>query len=588
MKAKLKTLGRALKYVWTKTPIEMFIVTAVSLIEGLLPVSALVVLKKFVDVFTANETYAETGLSSASLAVVWILIMIVQYTIPSITTYLLEVTRERCSKELSMSIVGKCISIQGIAHFEDKQFLDINDWLSFTDRSVGPFLYQINDGVKYCTGFISIFALFASFEYWISIVLTVSIVPSMIIAQKRSLEKSHQEEALEALSRKARYYRNTLLSPAAVTEFKLFSFNKLFKHKLLELFSDMEISNVRFQRKIRNGDILGTSIRIIAIGSIFIFMLGKTRDGTVTIGSFAMYLQSLFQFSNNLLMIALVWAYFEGSYNYFSKFFNFLAMEDTIDISRSRRMLVECVEAIRFENVSFTYPSGKQALRNISFSLKAGERVALVGENGAGKSTIIKLLLRLYDPSEGSIYLNDNAILEYDIASYRCKFSGIFQDFMKYDLTVRENIFSDGSGNDDIMNEFPGVFPESELEKLPDGMSSLLGTTLGGVELSGGQWQRLAILRGLAKPHEVLLVDEPTASIDPIEESRIFELVFSRNEGITLCVTHRLGSVKEASRIIVLKDGEVVGDGSHNELIVTNDYYNRLYMSQASMYESKP
>jgi hypothetical protein len=112
MKAKLKTLGRALKYVWTKTPIEMFIVTAVSLIEGLLPVSALVVLKKFVDVFTANETYAETGLSSASLAVVWILIMIVQYTIPSITTYLLEVTRERCSKELSMSIVGKCISIQ--------------------------------------------------------------------------------------------------------------------------------------------------------------------------------------------------------------------------------------------------------------------------------------------------------------------------------------------------------------------------------------------------------------------------------------------------------------------------------------------
>ncbi len=159
---------------------------------------------------------------------------------------------------------------------------------------------------------------------------------------------------------------------------------------------------------------------------------------------------------------------------------------------------------------------------------------------------------------------------------------------MKYDLTVRENIFSDGSGNDDIMNEFPGVFPESELEKLPDGMSSLLGTTLGGVELSGGQWQRLAILRGLAKPHEVLLVDEPTASIDPIEESRIFELVFSRNEGITLCVTHRLGSVKEASRIIVLKDGEVVGDGSHNELIVTNDYYNRLYMSQASMYESKP
>jgi ATP-binding cassette subfamily B protein len=107
------------------------------------------------------------------------------------------------------------------------------------------------------------------------------------------------------------------------------------------------------------------------------------------------------------------------------------------------------------------------------------------------------------------------------------------------------------------------------------------------VELSGGQWQRLAILRGLAKPHEVLLVDEPTASIDPIEESRIFELVFSRNEGITLCVT--IGWKRQrGSRIIVLKDGEVVGDGSHNELIVTNDYYNRLYMSQASMYESKP
>ena|GEM_PF-628703 len=589
MKKKLAVLLRACVFVWKKSPAGMTLVAFISLIDGLLPAFSFILLQKLVDAVIGGGAGAGAGKSPSvvGLGVAWILVMIVQYTISTVITYVLEVTRGRCTKDLSMEILIKSAGIQGLAHFESKEFLDTTDWLSFTDRSVGPFLYQLNDLIKYFSGFLSLFALFASFELWVSAALTLSIVPSILIAKKRANEKSSREKALEDLSRRAWYYRHTVLTSEAAKEMRLFSFSALFKKKASGVFKEIENLNLRFQRFSAGGEILGTSIRVIAAGLIFLFMLSSARDGLLSAGSFAMLLQSLFQFSLNLLMLALVWTYMQGSYDYFAKFFTFLDIDDTIDLSRSKRILVEPVDTIRFDAVSFRYPVGTEVLRRVSFTLNAGDTVALVGENGAGKSTIVKLLMRLYDPCEGAIYLNGIDIREYDIASYRDKISGIFQDYMKYDLTLLENIYADEASKHDDLGGLPDILSPEDIGKLPEGGRTLLGTDFGGVGLSGGQWQRVALLRGLVKPHEVLLVDEPTAAIDPIEESRVFEMLFSHTSRITLFVTHRLGSIRKASKIIVLKQGSVIGDGGHDELMAHNDYYARLYSAQADMYKAE-
>lgn len=584
LRHKPAVLFRACKLVWEKSPWSMTLVVLVSLVEGLLPAASFILLQKLVDAMITPGQDAGRGFAAAGLGAAWILVIIVQYTIPTVTTYVLEVTRERCTKDVSMEILAKCTEIKGVAHFESKDFQDTSDWLSFTDRSIGPFLYQINDTIKYITGFVSLFALFASFEPWISVALTLSIVPSIFIAQKRAAEKSSREEALEDLTRRAGYYRHTALSAEAAKELRLFSFGELFKKKALGIFAQIEKLNLQFQRRTANGEILGTGIRIVTVGLVFLFMLARAREGLLSVGSFAMYLQSLFRFSDNLLMLGLAWSYMQVPYDYFSKLFAFLDMGDTIDLSRSTRILTENVDTIRFDAVSFRYPAGTEALRRVSFTLEAGDRAAIVGENGAGKSTIVKLLMRLYDPTEGVIYLNGVDIRDYDLTSYRGKLSGIFQDYMKYDLTLLENIYANEASGHVDLSGLPEVLAPGDIRKFPQGAQTLLGTSFGGVGLSGGQWQRIALLRGLAKPHEVLLVDEPTASIDPIEESSVFEMLFSCQSRITLCVTHRLGSIKKASKIIVLKEGVVAGNGTHEKLMAGNAYYARLYSAQADMY----
>lgn len=243
-----------------------------------------------------------------------------------------------------------------------------------------------------------------------------------------------------------------------------------------------------------------------------------------------------------------------------------------------------------FEQVSFTYPGQTTpVLRDVSFHLAPDECVALVGHNGAGKTTMVKLLLRLYDPTGGRILLDGVDLRQYDLSELRRKMGAIFQDFGRYELTAGENIGLgrlEHLGNHERQRDaLVKAGGESLLESLPEGLDTLLGRELGERELSGGEWQKLALARAYLRASQILVLDEPTAALDVQTEYRIYTRFHELTQGrLTLLISHRFSTVRMAGRILYLADGRIQEEGSHHELIEQDGEYARLYRLQAAHY----
>ncbi|MBR0434431.1 MAG: ABC transporter ATP-binding protein [Lachnospiraceae bacterium] len=242
---------------------------------------------------------------------------------------------------------------------------------------------------------------------------------------------------------------------------------------------------------------------------------------------------------------------------------------------------------IKFDKVSFKYPSAESyALHNVSFEINQGEVVAIVGENGAGKSTLSKIMAGLYKPENGKLYYNGVDREKLNMKSLYKAIAYVFQDYCRYPLTVRENIgLSDTNNDEKIDAVLDKVGMKEVVSGLSEGKDTLVAKEFGGTDLSGGQWQRIAIARAAYKNGNLIIFDEPTAAIDPYEEVRIIEMLLNVSKGKTVViVTHRIGAARLADKIIAVKDGTVVETGKHDELIKQNGEYARLYNTQASWY----
>src|SRR3990172_9257838 len=465
---------------------------------------------------------------------------------------------------------------QGLAHVAP--YLGLEFGLIFTGAVIG----QLR----------SLAALLVRFSPWLALILFGAAMPTFV-AQSRYARLTFRVitgRAPEA--RRLGYLEELLTSHESVKEVKLFNLGETLLGRYHALFwkfyhEDRSIAVRRTLASLEWG-LLST----LSNYASYAWIIWRTVAGAITLGDMTMYIavfrqaqttfRSLFDRLSNL---------YENNL-FLENLFDYLALEPAMPVSASGRRTPSPIrEGIEFRDVSFRYPSSEAwVLRDVNLHIRPGERIALVGLNGAGKTTLVKLLTRLYDPTEGQILLDGMDLREYDLTSLRQRIGVIFQDFVQYHLTARENI---GFGQVEALeNRGQGVAAAQKggahpiIEKLPEGYEAWLGRRWEkGHELSGGEWQKVALSRAFMRDAEVLALDEPTASLDAEAEYQVFQRFGELTAGkIAVLISHRFSTVRMADRIVVIEGGCITEVGSHEELLARRGTYARLFSLQAEGY----
>jgi ATP-binding cassette subfamily B protein len=433
---------------------------------------------------------------------------------------------------------------------------------------------------------------------WLLVLLALAVFPSFLgetrfAALAYSLLFSWTEER-----RQLDYLRYVGASDASAKEIKLFGLARFLVGRYARLSSEFYEENkaLSVRRTVVASllALIGTTGYYGAYGAIiYLTITGhQSPAGPFTIGVLT-FLAASFRQSRDLIQRTLlsVSQLVEQSL-YLEDLFSFLEVAPRIkSASGAPPVPTPFREGFVFENVGFRYPGSERwAVRHLSFRLATGERLALVGENGAGKTTIAKLLARLYDPSEGRITLDGRDLREYDVESLRRHVGVIFQDFFRYDFTFRENI---AVGDIAQLEDAPAIHAAAERSladsvaaRLKGGYDQLLGRRFeGGVDLSGGEWQKIALARAYLRNSELLILDEPTAALDARAEYEVFQRFAELTVGrMAVLISHRFSTVRMADRILVLKDGQLLQEGTHEKLLAIGGLYAELFQLQAKGY----
>ena len=430
--------------------------------------------------------------------------------------------------------------------------------------------------------------------WWMALIMVVISIPNTIINFMYRRKTVNYMWRRSKERRQMSYYSDIMVNKDMVKEVRMFGLSDVFIKKYSDTF------NVYYKglRRLICSEYawhIGLAIVHSAATCIFYILIAqKVLAGNLGIGDYTLYTGALTSVSATVgSLITLSAHIYEGTL-FIDNLISFVKTEQTVvpSIEKPAEIAHGKPHTIEFENVSFAYPeSEKMVLKNINLKFRPGETVVLVGLNGAGKTTFIKLLTRLYDPTEGRILLDGRDIKEYDIAELYKTFGIIFQDFGKYAASVSENIeFGNVNKTSDperVREAARQANADVFIGKLSDSFDTPLMRIFesNGTELSIGQWQKLAIARAFYSDADILILDEPTASLDPMAEQEIFNQFDSlRQDKMTIFVSHRLSSATVASKIVVLEYGELVEEGTHKELMAKGGKYYELFSTQASRY----
>jgi ATP-binding cassette, subfamily B, bacterial len=439
---------------------------------------------------------------------------------------------------------------------------------------------------------ISFAALMLRFSPWLVLILLATSIPAFIA------ETRFSEQGFRLLTRRApetrqiNYLARLLTEDTAAKEIKLFNLGNTLLARYMTLFDKFfrEDKSLALRRAVV-GFGLGLVATLGFYGS-YAWIVWRTVHGSISLGDMTLYL-SIFRQGQTTFqsILAGIGNIYENNL-FMAHYFEFLELKPQMQVAAPRQKLpAALIRGIEFRGVGFRYPeSDEWVLRGIDLKIPPGEKIALVGHNGAGKTTLIKLLSRLYDPTEGAILLDGIDIRELDPIELRQKIGVIFQDFVRYHLPVSENI---GFGQieaadrmDRIVESARKSGADAMIEGLPEGYQTLLGRWFhGGHELSLGQWQRVALARAFMRDAEILVLDEPTASLDARTEYEIFQHFKELTAGkMAILISHRFSTVRMADRIVVIQGGQIVEIGSHEELLRMEGTYAQLFSMQAEGY----
>lgn len=392
--------------------------------------------------------------------------------------------------------------------------------------------------------------------------------------------------------RQLEYLRQIGASADSAKEVKLFGLGDFLSGRFRDLSQQIlkENTALSIKRAWQTGAL--AAISTLTYYAAYAYIVWRTLNGEFSIGDLVFLASSFNQLNGYLQQILIGFTQIAGQSLYLDDLFSFFEIRPTIlDPAVPRPFPAVLQQGLVFENVGFRYPGSERwAVRHLNFTIPAGETLALVGENGAGKTTIVKLLTRLYDPDEGRILVDGIDLRDFATADLRTHISAIFQDFLRYSFSAADNIgvgrIADTSDRQRIIAAAEQSLADPVIRRLPEGYDQMLGRTfLKGQDLSGGEWQKLAIARAYMRDARIVILDEPTAALDARAEAEVFERFKSLAEGTTaVLISHRFSTVRMADRIVVLADGAVSEAGTHAELMAAKGRYAELFELQAAGY----
>lgn len=410
------------------------------------------------------------------------------------------------------------------------------------------------------------------------LIIFVSVVCAQVV--RAGIVRGFEEENA-GLRRQSEYLESCITGKEYIKETRTLSAVGYFFGLFIDSIKRFNRTSMKTEVRIAGVELILRAVNVLGYAGILAMLVYFVAEGTVSVGAFAAVFYSVECMSGVLRELVEQFgdALREMSTASFTQ--EFLKTEKEVGKSTVLNKKADII----LENVSFAYPGGKTVLKDVNLTVRQGETLAIVGENGAGKTTLTKTIIGLYTPTSGSVRYGSEDISSYVKSSRFSHVSSVFQNYIRYKLTARENI-AISDINASIGAEPAAKKAGAELSHLPKGLDTVLSREFDGTELSGGQWQRVAIARGLYREHDIIVLDEPTAAIDPIEESNIFRLFHDSSKGKTaVLVTHRLGSTKIADRILLLEDGQICELGTHKELMGLKGKYAKMYQEQANWYE---
>ncbi|NND35322.1 MAG: ABC transporter ATP-binding protein [Saprospiraceae bacterium] len=492
----------------------------------------------------------------------------------------------------SVDLIQKTAKVE-LAHLEDSEFYDK---LERARRQTTSRVSLMSNVLSQVQDLITVASLISALIYFYPILillLAISIIPSFLNELKFSRSSYSLQRSWTPERRELDYMRLIGASDITAKEVKLFGLADF----ISSTFKRVADKYFKANKKLAvSRTVWGAVYHIvgdIAYYGAYVFIVLQAVSGQVTIGELTFLAGSFNRLRNQLQSIFSRFSRITENALYLADYFDFMDMQFDNDPGFEQKELpAEITEGIRFENVSFKYPqSDTEVLHDVSFVLRKGEKLALVGENGAGKTTLIKLLLRLYEPTKGAIYLDGIDIRHFPKDAYQQRFGAIFQDFVKYYLTAKVNIavgnIAEINNDERIEESAVRSLADEVIATLPEGYDQELGRRFRkGMELSGGQWQKIALARAYISDAQIIILDEPTSALDARAEYEVFQRFIGLTEDRTsIIISHRFSTVRMADRILVLKNGRILEMGTHHELVANDQLYAELFELQAAGYK---
>ena len=596
-KERLSALGNLpqfFKLVWQTSPLMTIVNSVLRIIKSATPLAILYVGKLIIDqvITLSHRRYAGSYKHLWILVAIEFAIAIFSDTLSRATTLMDSLLGDLFSNYTSVKIMEHAATLD-LDQFENSTFYDKLE--RARQQTLGrtillsQVLSQVQDLIT--MGFLA--AGLLVFNPWLILLLLFAIIPAFI-GEAYFNDKTYALTRRQTPERRELDYIRFLgASDETAKEVKMFDLSGFLIKRFSKLSNQFYFDNRRLAIRRSAWGTFFAMLGSAGYYTAYVFIIIKAVAGTISIGELTFLAGSFRQLRSLLEGILIRFTSVSQGAIYLSDFFEFFEIKPKINLSSKPKPFPKPIlQGFTFEDVGFKYSnSEKWANRHLNFTLHPGEKIALVGENGAGKTTLVKLLARLYDPTEGRILLDGIDLREYDIDDLRIHTGIIFQDYLRYQMSVSQNIVVGNIKEIDDHHMIESAARQSLadilIEKLPAKYEQMLGRRFNqGIELSGGEWQKIALARAYMRNADLLILDEPTAALDARAEYEVFQRFADLTKGKSaVLISHRFSTVRMANRILVLEKGQLIEIGSHEELLKKEGRYAELFTLQAKGYQ---